>query len=717
MKADFSESKLSPEQKELFQAELNGFRSMVVDSSKEPGRTDLLQFEIDTGNSAPIKQQPYRVSLAEGEVMEAEIQKYLELNLIRPSNSPWASPVLMIRKPDDDILDVLSDAQLFSTMDIASGYWNVPMHPYSVSKTAFTCKYGLYECKDFPTHLVRVRQELTRFQQAGFKLKMKKCHWGRSQVAFLGHIVTPTGILPNPEKVKAVMNMKRPVDVHGIRSLLGLSSYFRRYIPGYASISAHLERLKVKDAPFVWNEDCEAAFRQLKRALLKPPILVYPDGKKRFKLYVDSPRYAVGTCLMQEVNGRARVVAYASKLLTGSQKNWINQQDGISEIECWGVVWATRKFRCYLDKREFDLYIDHQALTWVFSPGNRTTNAKLARWAMGLSNLQFKVHHKPGTSLGHVDGLSRLPMDTVAALTMRDLLNPEGTVDDVLPSSVGEQPEVIGGEMDGDDALGERADGHVDDDELDRPNEDVGNSSETDALMSPVDRFGLDFEQFVGEQREVPWIKALVAFLLDGALPLDPFLRATIVKTRNRYEVQNGLLMRRVHLPARIGPARSLTVPVVPIPYLETVLHYCHSDVLSSHLGLTKTGKVRRHAFWPGWRKDVTEYVRECTRCGSGQGSRPWQAGRMQRMPVADLTGPFSLLVVDAVGPLPETERSNKYILVIVDYFTRWAEAFAVGRLDSVTFVEVMVNGVVARHGVPSRLLSDNGRNFTSEIA
>ncbi|KAE9140019.1 hypothetical protein PF010_g355 [Phytophthora fragariae] len=86
-------------------------------------------------------------------------------------------------------------------------------------------------------------------------------------------------------------------------------------------------------------------------------------------------------------------------------------------------------------------------------------------------------------------------------------------------------------------------------------------------------------------------------------------------------------------------------------------------------------------------------------------------------MPVADLTGPFSLLVVDAVGPLPETERGNKYILVFVDYFTRWAEAFAVGALDSITFVDAMVNGVVSRHGVPSRLLSDNGRNFTSDVA
>ncbi|KAE9343832.1 hypothetical protein PR003_g8764 [Phytophthora rubi] len=89
----------------------------------------------------------------------------------------------------------------------------------------------------------------------------------------------------------------------------------------------------------------------------------------------------------------------------------------------------------------------------------------------------------------------------------------------------------------------------------------------------------------------------------------------------------------------------------------------------------------------------------------------------MQRMPVTDLAGPFSLLVVDAVGPLPETERGNKYILVFVDYFTRWAEAFAVAALDSITFLDAMVNGVVVRHGVPSRLVSDNGRNFTSEVA
>lgn len=207
-------------------------------------------------------------------------------------------------------------------------------------------------------------------------------------------------------------------------------------------------------------------------------------------------------------------------------------------------------------------------------------------------------------------------------------------------------------------------------------------------------------------------------FLTAGALPLDPFLRAKVVSMAPHHEVNEGLLLRKVYLPPRAGPARTVTVPVVPLNYVETVLHFCHSDLLSSHLGLTKTlEKVRCHAYWTGWRRDVAEYVRECNKCGSGKGHRPWRAGRMQRMPVVDLNGPFSLLVVDAVGPLPTTESGNKYILVFADYFTRWVEAFAVQKLDSVTFVDTMTNGVVARHGVPSQLLSDNGTNFTSEVA
>ncbi|KAG3209848.1 hypothetical protein PC129_g19153 [Phytophthora cactorum] len=256
---------------------------------------------------------------------------------------------------------------------------------------------------------------------------MKKCHWGRDRVAFLGHIVTPTGILPNPEKAKAVMNIERPHDLHTVRAFLGLTSYFRRYIPGFAAIAAPLERLKQKGVAFRWNDDCEVALRQLQPALVKPPILVYPNFKKRFKLYVDSSHLAVGACLMQEVDKRDRAVAYASKMLVGSQRNWVNKTSGTTEIDCWGIAWATRKVRCYLDHAEFDLISDHQSLTWIFGENTRTSNAKIARWAMELSQLQFKVNHRPGTSMGHADGLSRLyhrPGASVAgAFRMSDLLN------------------------------------------------------------------------------------------------------------------------------------------------------------------------------------------------------------------------------------------------------------------------------------------------------
>ncbi|OWZ24281.1 Zinc finger protein [Phytophthora megakarya] len=129
---------------------------------------------------------------------------------------------------------------------------------------------------------------------------------------------------------------------------------------------------------------------------------------------------------------------------------------------------------------------------------------------------------------------------------------------------------------------------------------------------------------------------------------------------------------------------------VVPPSYIEMVLHICHGDVMSANLGVSKTlERVRQPAFLSGLRKDVNEFVRECSYCGAGIGSRPWRSGQMQRMPIGDLTGPLSLVVVDTVGPLVSIAT----------------EAFASKRLDTMTFVDTLVNGVATPHGIPSRLL------------
>ncbi|KAH9061488.1 hypothetical protein Ae201684P_020824 [Aphanomyces euteiches] len=340
---DWTESSLSIDQRELLRKTLMKFSDIFVDSSKAPGRTHLIEFSIDTGNNPPIRSAPYRTSKAEGDIMEAELNQYLDLGLIRPSKSPWSSPVLMIRKPDgsirfcidyrklnsvtvkdsypvpriDDLLDVLGRAKLFSTMDIASGDWNVPMAKDSIEKTAFTCKYGLYEwlvmpfglcnavpcferlmehiligykwrtclvylddcivySEDFGSHLIRLSQVLTKFREAGFKLKMSKCKWGRSSVPFLGHIVTPAGILPNPEKIKSVLRVKTLKDASEVRAFLGLAGYFRRFVRDFSKIAAPLTNLLTAEQ-FIWSTACDEALESLKRSLVSPPILAHPD--------------------------------------------------------------------------------------------------------------------------------------------------------------------------------------------------------------------------------------------------------------------------------------------------------------------------------------------------------------------------------------------------------------------------------------------------------
>ncbi|KAH9102717.1 hypothetical protein AeMF1_020755, partial [Aphanomyces euteiches] len=408
-------SSLDPLQRETLRQLLLEF-DLFVTTSKAPGRTDRIRCTIDTGDATPIKSAPFRVSQKEGELMEAEIQH------------PWASPVLMIRKPDgsirfcidyrklndvtikdrypmprvDDLLDVLGKSKYFSTMDVASGYWNVRMDEKSIEKTAFICKFGLYEwlvmpfglcnavpqferlmedvlrdqlwksclvylddvivfSQDFATHISRLREVLSCLQAAGLKLKMSKCKWGKTSVAFLGHIVTPAGILPNPEKVKSVLKIRPLRNVAEVRAFLGLAGYFRRFIKGFAAISRPLEKLKTAEV-FQWTHECDEALNILKRKLVSPPILAYPDFDKPFFILVDACPVAVGAVLMQRQDNRDRVIAYASQALDATQQKWIHKKDGISEIECYGIVWATKKFRPYIDRRPFTIYTDHSAL-------------------------------------------------------------------------------------------------------------------------------------------------------------------------------------------------------------------------------------------------------------------------------------------------------------------------------------------------------------------
>ncbi|KAH9078216.1 hypothetical protein Ae201684P_019721 [Aphanomyces euteiches] len=176
--------------------------------------------------------------------------------------------------------------------------------------------------QDFATHISRLREVLSCLQAAGFKLKMSNCKWGKTSVAFLGHIVL---------KIRPLRNVAE------VRAFLGLAGYFRRFIKGFAAISRPLEKLKTAEV-FQWTHECDEALNILKRKLVSPPILAYPDFDKPFFFLVDACPVAVGAVLMQRQDNRDRVIAYASQALDATQQKWIHKKDGISEIECYGIV-------------------------------------------------------------------------------------------------------------------------------------------------------------------------------------------------------------------------------------------------------------------------------------------------------------------------------------------------------------------------------------------
>ena len=178
--------------------------------------------------------------------------------------------------------------------------------------------------KDFQSHLEHLEIVFNKFREEGLKLKLSKCHFAKREVEYLGHVVSVEGVHPNSNKIAAVRNYPRPKTVAELRTLLGLLSYYRKFVKGFAAIAHPLTSLTRKDSKWVWGEEQENAFQKLKRKLITSPILRYPDFARAFIIHCDASKFGVGSILSQIqpiiVSGieeeQEVVIAYASKHLS-----------------------------------------------------------------------------------------------------------------------------------------------------------------------------------------------------------------------------------------------------------------------------------------------------------------------------------------------------------------------------------------------------------------
>ena len=456
------------EQQELRQLCLR-YRDIFAQFEGDISTTPLVTHHIDTGDCRPIKQPQRRQPPQLRQATEDILNQMLEQGFVQPSGSPWSSPVVLVRKKDgslrfcvdyrqlnqhtlkdayplpliDESLEAMQGAKYFSSMDLQSGYWQVQLDPESRAKTAFSTSTGLYEWKVLPfglcnapatfmrlmelvlsglqwqtclvylddilvfgrtweEHLARLEEVFEHLRGAQLKLKPSKCQLGRVEVDFLGFVVSAEGLRPNPEKVRAVQEMPVPRTQKEVRSFLGMAGYYRRFIKDFSGIAAPLSALTSKRAPFGWSGECQLAFDTLKEALVKAAVLTFPDFSRPFRLYTDASGAGMGAVLTQVVDGRERPICYASKAFSGPEKDYET-----TRRELLAIIWAVKKFKHYW-YLPFDVYTDHRALSYL--DRLKTNNSQVARWAFTLSAYPCNIKFRPGDSMQHADGLSRLPL-------------------------------------------------------------------------------------------------------------------------------------------------------------------------------------------------------------------------------------------------------------------------------------------------------------------
>lgn len=438
--------------------------------------------QIFLENPKPTYIKNYRTPESQRSEINRQVEKMLREDVIQHSKSPFNSPVLLVPKKAsnnqnnwrlvvdfrqlnknimadkfplpriDDILDQLGRARYFSTLDLRSGFHQIPIAEACKKYTAFSTDTGHYEFNRLPFglnvspnsfqrmmtialsglspecaflyiddvivtgcsikhHLANLKKVFQRMRDFNLKLNPSKCNFFKSEVTFLGHHISANGIQQDPSKCSIIFNYPVPKNADETRRFVALCNYYRRFIPNFASIANPLNKLLRKNTKFIWSIDCQNSFDVLKRQLTSPRILQFPDYRKTFILTTDASKLACGAVLAQLHGDRELPVAYASRAFTRGEAN-----KSTIEQELTAIHWAINYFRPYLYGRRFIVKTDHRPLVYLFSLKNPTS--KLSRMRLELEEYDFSIEYIKGTTNAIADALSRIEVDIESLKSM-----------------------------------------------------------------------------------------------------------------------------------------------------------------------------------------------------------------------------------------------------------------------------------------------------------
>lgn len=741
-------SVLPLEEQAEVRALLEKYSSVFSMHDGDLGCTNLISHGIPLLDDVPVRQRYRRIPPSEYEVVKAHINQLLETQVIRESCSPYASPIVLVKKKDgslrlcvdyrhlnsktrrdafplpriEETLDSLAGSRWFSTMDLASGYNQVPVEEADKPKTAFCTPFGLFEWNRMPfglcnapstfqrlmerlfgdqqcqslllylddivvfsssvrQHLDRMEVVLQRLQKEGLKVKLSKCAFFKEEVRYLGHVISSEGVSTDPDKIKAVTQWCCPTSVAELRSFLGFASYYRRFVEGFSRLAAPLHRLVAEVAApknkahgrgsfaRAWSEECESSFEVLKSKLTTAPVLAYADFSLPFILEVDASYGGLGAVLSQEQQGKVRPIAYGSRSLKPTERNTSTYSS--MKLEFLALKWAmTEKFREYLLGHKCVVFTDNNPLSYLMSA---KLGAMEHRWAAQLAAFDFELKYRSGRSNRNADALSR--QYTPVPGEVQDL--GLGTTIPVLLQRA---------------AQGERV-----------------------AQVNQMTLFpcysGSDLST---QQKADPTIQELLVFWRQKSPPSSEERKAlsrlavVLLRQWDRLVEIEGVLYRRVFRPDGGEEVLQVLLPAAMKQEVLTQLHQQHG-----HQGVERTGQlVRQRCYWPGMSQDIARWCRECERCQCAKDTRPTPGSFMGHLLAAR---PNEILAVDFT--LLECSRSGlEHVLVMTDIFTKYTLAVPTRDQRAETVAQVLVVEWFCKFGVPGRIHSDQGRNFESAL-
>ncbi|GET58140.1 enzymatic polyprotein, putative [Rhizophagus irregularis DAOM 181602=DAOM 197198] len=434
---DDHEGDITNEQKGKLKVLVEKYKDIFEYDGEKYNRTNLVKHEIRLkGGTEPIAQKRYKENDEKGKFIRKEVDEMLKLGKIRESRSPWSSPVTLAGKKSgnyrfcidyrklnkvtitdayplpriDEQLERISSGKWFTSLDLASGFNQIEMAEEDIEKTAFICSAGLYEYNVMPfgltnapaNHLKHIKLVLEKLEEASLILKLKKCIFGKTEIEFLGHVVGKNGLKPSPGKVEKIQKLTAPINIKGVRSILGLCTYYRKFIKDFSKIVKPITSLLRKDEKFEWGIKQHEALEILKRKLTEEPVLRQPDWLRKFILITDASGIGLGAVLAQKDDkGQEYVIEYASKSLNRTEQRW-----PITEQECYAIVWGIQHFHKYLINRKFEVVTDHAALKGLMTA--KVPKGKRSRWVMELEQYDFEITHRPGKENKNADALSRI---------------------------------------------------------------------------------------------------------------------------------------------------------------------------------------------------------------------------------------------------------------------------------------------------------------------